>query len=161
MGYMTRAQMQRESGRSRADVDRLLALGLPHEHTGVGRGSEIRIPRDKALAWFAAFVLDARADPESTPDFTSERTRLAKEQADKLQLENAVARGELLPAREVAKADEIIFAGIRDRVMAVQSVAPLLCDAALKDDEQGLRPILREALTSALENVGSAELVEA
>ena len=43
---------------------------------------------------------------------------------------------------------------------AVQSVAPLLCDAALKDGERALRPILREALTSALEDVGSAQLAE-
>jgi hypothetical protein len=42
-------------------------------------------------------------------------------------------------------------------VMTVQSVAPLLCDAALKDGERAVRPILREALASALEDIGSAE----
>jgi hypothetical protein len=71
-----------------------------------------------------------------------------------------LARKELLRAEDVAKADEILFAGIRDRVMAVQSVAPLLCDAALKDGEWSVRPILREALVSALEDVGSADLAQ-
>jgi phage terminase Nu1 subunit (DNA packaging protein) len=93
-------------------------------------------------------------------DLNAERARLAKEQADKTELENQLARKELLPAAEVAKADEVIFAGLRDRVMAVQSVAPLLCDAALKDGERAVRPILREALTSALEDIGSAQLAE-
>ena len=86
---------------------------------------------------------------------------MAKEQADKLDLENKLARGELLRAEDVLKADEVVFSGLRDRVMQVQSVAPLLCDAALKDGERAVRPLLREALASALEDVGSAELVEA
>jgi phage terminase Nu1 subunit (DNA packaging protein) len=99
-------------------------------------------------------------DEHVTLDLNAERARLAKEQADKTELENQLARKELLPAAEVAKADEVIFAGLRDRVMAVQSVAPLLCDAALKDGERAVRPILREALASALEDIGSAGVAE-
>jgi hypothetical protein len=35
MAYWTRPALQRESGRSRGDIDRLLALGLPYEQVGV------------------------------------------------------------------------------------------------------------------------------
>ena len=95
---------------------------------------------------------------EAGPDAAGDKVRLIKAKADLMSMEAARASRELLPAAEVAKADEVIFAGLRDRVMAVQSVAPLLCDAALKDGERAVRPILREALTSALEDIGSAEV---
>jgi hypothetical protein len=58
---MTRAELQRALGRTRAYVDALLAEGLPHETVGSGRGATIRIPRDQALAWLAA-----RGEAEST-----------------------------------------------------------------------------------------------
>jgi hypothetical protein len=102
------------------------------------------------------------AEPKGDPDYNRERTRLAKAQADKTEMENAVARRELLPAEDVAAADEIIFAGLRDRVLQVASVAPLLHDAAVS--EAGLpkvRELLRQALVDALEDVGTAELVPA
>lgn len=51
--WMTRAELQRALGRSRAVVDQLLAEGLPHETVGSGRGATIRIPRDRAMAWLA------------------------------------------------------------------------------------------------------------
>jgi hypothetical protein len=79
MPYWTRASLQCETGRSRAEVDRLIALGLPHEQVGRGRGGEIRIPREKAMAWLAGFVLDAAADEpsgSSSPDLVRERARL-------------------------------------------------------------------------------------
>jgi phage terminase Nu1 subunit (DNA packaging protein) len=161
MSYWTKSALARDSGLTIYQVEKLLGLGLPHVVSGQGRSAELRIDKRAALAWFGAFALDARADPESTPDFTRQKTRLAKEQADKVALENATARGELLPAAEVAKADEIIFTALRDRVMQVESAAPLLCDAALKDGERAMRPLLRSALRDALEDVGSAELVEA
>jgi hypothetical protein len=65
VGYLTRAAFMRETGRSRSDVDRLLAAGLPHKVVGQGRGSEIQIPRDKAMAWLADRALDGKATPAS------------------------------------------------------------------------------------------------
>jgi hypothetical protein len=62
MGHLTRAAFQRETGKSRAEVDRLLAAGLPHTVVGNGRGSEIRIDRAKAMAWLAGRTLDGKAE---------------------------------------------------------------------------------------------------
>jgi hypothetical protein len=68
VGYMTRAQMQRETGRSRREVDELLSAGMPHTVVGVGRGSEIRIDRAKAMAWLATRALDGgKAKPAGRP----------------------------------------------------------------------------------------------
>jgi phage terminase Nu1 subunit (DNA packaging protein) len=161
MSFLTRAALMRESGRSLHEVDKLLALGLPHERIGNGRGAEIRIPRGKALAWLTAFVLDARSDLENNPELAREKARLTKEQADAAAMANAKARGELLRAEDVLKADEVIFAALRDRVMHVSSVTPLLCDLAQKGEQAEARAVLRQALRDALEEVGTAELVPA
>jgi phage terminase Nu1 subunit (DNA packaging protein) len=162
MGYLSRAAFARESGRNCGEVDRLLGLGLPHEVVGNGRGSEIRIPLGSALSWLAGFVLDARDEPGggSSPELTRERARLAKEQADKVALENAVARGELLPAAEVAKVDEVVFTALRDRVLQVESTATVLCDLAVAGKPGEARALLRQAPRDALEDLGSAELVQ-
>jgi phage terminase Nu1 subunit (DNA packaging protein) len=137
--------------------------GMPIAEHPTGRGTDYVVFMGDVIRWIVEQELRAvghEPDEHVTLDLNAERARLAKEQADKTELENALARKEPLPAAEVAKADEIVFAGLRDRVMAVQSVAPLLCDAALKDGERAVRPILREALASALEDIGSAQLAE-
>jgi hypothetical protein len=71
VGYLTRAAFQRETGRSRREVDELLTAGLPHEVVGNGRGSEIRIDRAKAMAWLATRALNggkgAPRPPAKTP----------------------------------------------------------------------------------------------
>jgi hypothetical protein len=102
----------------------------------------------------------AMAEPKGDLDYNRERTRLAREQADKLALENAVARGELLPAAEVAKADEVVFTALRDRVPHVESVTPVMCDLAVVGKPGEARQVLRQALRDALEDVGSSILVE-
>jgi phage terminase Nu1 subunit (DNA packaging protein) len=141
--------------------DRAVRDGMPVAERPSGRGTDYVVFMGDVIRWIVEQELRAAGhepDEHVKLDLNAERARLAKEQADKTELENRLARKELLPAAEVAKADEIVFAGLRDRVMAVQSVAPLLCDAALKDGERAVRPILREALTSALEDIGSAEV---
>jgi phage terminase Nu1 subunit (DNA packaging protein) len=160
--YLTRSGLMRATGRSRREIDALLSAGLPHQVTGQGRGSEIQVDADQAMAWLVSRVLDGTGtEPGGSPELIRERTRLAKAQADKTELENATARKELLPAAEVARADEVIFAALRDRVLHVASVAPLLVDAAASDGLPKVRELLRQALVDALEEVGSAELVPA
>ena len=143
--------------------DKNVGDGMPVAEHPNGRHTDYVVFMGDVIRWIVEQELRAAGhepDEHVKLDLNAERARLAKEQADKTELENQLARKELLPAAEVAKADEVIFAGLRDRVMAVQSVAPLLCDAALKDGERALRPILREALASALEDIGSAQLAE-
>jgi phage terminase Nu1 subunit (DNA packaging protein) len=145
------------------DFDKAVREGMPVAERPSGRGTDYVVFMGDVIRWIVEQELKAAGhDPSEVKklDLNEERARLAKEQADKLDLENKLARGELLRAEDVLKADEVVFAGLRDRIMAVQSVVPMLCDAALKDGERAMRPILREALTSALEDVGTAELVE-
>jgi hypothetical protein len=91
-------------------------------------------------------------------DLNAERARLAKEQADKTQMENELARGELVRASEVAKSDEIIYTALRDRIMGIVSIAPVLKDVALTSGVAGVREQLRISIADALENVGTKQL---
>ena len=143
--------------------DKAVRDGMPVAERPTSRQTDYVVFMGDVIRWVVEQELrSAGHEPgeKVALDLTTERARLAKEQADKTQLENKLARGELLRAEDVLKADEVVFAGLRDRVMQVESVVPMLCDAALKDGERAVRPILRDALTSALEDVGSAELVE-
>jgi phage terminase Nu1 subunit (DNA packaging protein) len=142
--------------------DKAMRDGMKVAEHPTGRGTDYVVFMGDVIRWIVEQELKAAGHEPSEVvklDLNAERARLAKEQADKLDLENKLARGELLRAEDVLKADEIIFTALRDRVMQVQSVVPLLCDAALKDGERAVRPLLREALVGALEDVGSAELV--
>jgi phage terminase Nu1 subunit (DNA packaging protein) len=141
--------------------DNAVRDGMPVAERPSGRGTDWIVFMGDVIRWIVEREVRALGlEPVQKLDLNEERARLAKEQADKTELENKLARGELLPAAEVAKADEVIFAALRDRIMAVQSVVPLLHDAALKDGERAMRPVLRDALVSALEDVGSVELRE-
>ena len=87
-------------------------------------------------------------DGAVTPDIASERARLTREQADKMAMENAKARGELIPTPLVQKSIERAFSAFGSRIDAIpRKAVPRLkgCsgDAAR---EKVLREMIREAL---------------
>jgi phage terminase Nu1 subunit (DNA packaging protein) len=153
---LTRAAFQRATGRTRAEIDRLLAAGLPHHTTGNGRAAEINIPVEKALAWMAGVMLDGS---DASPNLAAARAHLAQAQEELTRLRLAKERGELVSAAEVQAADAIVFTALRDRIRGVTSCVPLLHQAALDGGELAMKPLLLAALDEALEQIGTAELV--
>ncbi len=98
----------------------------------------IRYLRDRSIGKDGAVI----------PDIASERARLTREQADKMAMENAKARGELIPTPLVQKSIERAFSAFGSRIDAVpRKAVPRLkgCsgDAAR---EKVLRELIREAL---------------
>lgn len=84
-------------------------------------------------------------------DLTAERARVAKEQADQLEMKNAKERGELLPRDDVHMAVTESFTRVRAKLLALPSkVAPMAF---------GLGSIaeLKDAITRAI-NEALAEL---
>ena len=87
-------------------------------------------------------------DGEQSSDIASERARLTREQADKMAMENAKSRNELIPAPLVQKSIERAFSAFGSRIDAIpRKAVPRLkgCsgDAAR---EKLLRELIREAL---------------
>jgi phage terminase Nu1 subunit (DNA packaging protein) len=150
-------------GWTSSQFDNAVRSGMPVVDRPSGRGTDWVVFMGDAVEWEVECALKAAGHEPSEVvklDLNAERARLAKEQADKTALDNALARGELVRASVVTRIYETVFAALRDRVMAVRSKAPILRDAALKDGVAGVRAILDSELAEALNDVGSIELVE-
>lgn len=63
----------------------------------------------------------ASARGGSSAGLTAQRERIAREQADKLEMQNAAARRELLPAKQVADEWASILRLVRSRMLATPS----------------------------------------
>ena len=81
----------------------------------------------RAYCAHAREIAAGRASQDGELDIVAERARLAKEQADKLEMENATSRGELLPRAEVVSALQAVFARCRARLLSLPTkLAPLI-----------------------------------
>jgi phage terminase Nu1 subunit (DNA packaging protein) len=85
---------------------------------------------------------------ENAPDLTAERTRLAREQADRIALQNEVQRGTLIDASEAGArwADEIVK--LRARLLAVPGDVALSLPHLTKHDLSEIDRALRDAMTA-------------
>lgn len=81
-------------------------------------------------------------------DYNAERTRKEAAQADKIEMENAVARGELVPAADVEKGWTDILSRVKTRMMQV----PYTCAMVISGmtDMAQIQEVIREAVRDAL-----------
>ena len=134
-----------------------LATELGHDQRTIGAALATTPPdgdkeyRGKShKAWFmrtAIAAISARNGGEGI-DLKAEQARKAKEEADKLEMQNALMRGELLPAQEVNAAVQSSFARVRARLLALPNkVAPVVLGLdGLPDIQEKLMVSVREAL---------------
>ena len=92
-------------------------------------------------------------DGEQSSDIASERARLTREQADKMAMENATARRELIPAPLVQKSIERVFAAFKARIEAIPRKAIPQMKGA--DGDAGREKVLREISRDALNELTS------
>jgi len=93
--------------------------------------------------WDSAAALDAiyiGGTDQDKLDLSAERARLAKEQADKCELENAERRKELLPAESVKKRIVDIITSAKTRLSGMPAKV-----SALTDDLDERRRIFAES----------------
>ena len=120
------------------------------------RGHAVHLGHDAydLEATVTAYVLHLRGiaagwgDAEKAASLTTERARLAKEQADAQALKNAVMRGEFVPCSEVERAWGDILRGLRSRLLAVPSrlrqTVPHLTTSDVTLIDRELRDALQE-----------------
>jgi phage terminase Nu1 subunit (DNA packaging protein) len=139
--------------------DKAVRDGMKVAEHPTGRGTDYVVFMGDVIRWIVEQELRAAGHEPSEVvklDLNAERARLAKEQADKTAMDNALARGELVRVSDVEKADEVVYTTLRDRIMSVRSESPRIRDAAIKDGVPGVRQILEEALSDALMGIGKA-----
>jgi hypothetical protein len=104
---------------SPAAIDGWLRRGMPTRADG-------RFSLQAAIAWRRERDQEGRGHSLDSPgSLQAERTRLAKEQADKLELENAILRKEHVHVDDAAEVLGSVITAIRSKIMALpKKVAP-------------------------------------
>jgi phage terminase Nu1 subunit (DNA packaging protein) len=160
--HMSRNGFQRATGRPRHEVERLLAMGLPHETVGSGRGLTVQIDVRRALAWFASRLLDGDPDEAGGLDLNAERARLAKEQADHAALKNAMLRGELLDANDVVAGWQDATARARSLLLGLPpACADEVTLLARSGGPRAVRDFLADRIHDALTELANTDDLDA
>jgi phage terminase Nu1 subunit (DNA packaging protein) len=90
-------------GWTKHTFDKHVRDGMPVEGRPTSRGGDYVVQTGDVHRWPVKRAVErAGGDVGDDLDLNAERARLAREQADGQAIKNAVARGELLPAEEVA-----------------------------------------------------------
>jgi phage terminase Nu1 subunit (DNA packaging protein) len=133
-------------------VHQLKAEGLPT----VGRGQYELGP---CMAWYIRYLqaaLEKRGpniNPD-TPDLLAEKTRLAREQGDKIALENAIKRQQLVYAEDVQQIWSDHISHAKSKILVIPSkLAPQLVNI---DNANVIAGKLRDELDAALAELASA-----
>lgn len=117
-----------------------------------------RFDMPASVATYCAHLREVASGNTASPDLTAERTRLAKEQADRISIENERSRGTLIVAEEAGArwADEIVK--LRARLLAVPGQVALVIPQLSAFELQQVDRVLREAMSDvAGEEDASAE----
>jgi len=138
-------------------VHQLKAEGLPT----VGRGQYELGP---CMAWYIRYLQAAlekrgpNVNPD-TPDLLAEKTRLAREQGDKLSIENSIKRGELVYVSDVISAWADHISSCRAKLLGLPTkIAPQLVNQTNANAIAGkLRDEIDTALTELSESADNYE----
>lgn len=144
-GLMTVSGLSVLTGKSRRKVTERLTTLEP---------VEVERQKNRVIRWY----LPADALPMiyriagSHLDLTDERARLAKEQADKTEMDNAVRRGELVEVETVRIAVGTSIQNAKTRLLSIPSaLAKYLENKSATDIESQLSDAIHESLTELAE----------
>lgn len=142
--HVTQAEFGDLIGVTQSAVSDLVRRGV------IQREGKGRIPVASALLAYCAHMRGIAAGHTSDDgdlDLTAERARKAKEEADRLEMENALRRRQLLDRADVDAAMSGAFARVRARLLNVPSkIAPVVAPSAPAEAEAAIRDVLYEAL---------------
>lgn len=122
---------------------------MPIVHRAERRGQSNQYDTAAVIDWLIArSISKAGGSPDSSLDLTTERARLASEQADKTALDNALTRGDLVSAANVQIVWVRLAAEVKTRLLALPTrLAPLVTGCTRVPDSEA---ILREGVHDVL-----------
>jgi phage terminase Nu1 subunit (DNA packaging protein) len=92
-------------------------------------------------------------------NLTDERARLAKEQADAKEMENAITRGELVYIEDVAKRVEVALSNVKTKLLAVPT--KVAAEAAAADDAKEVQALIERHIIEALNELAGINEADA
>jgi phage terminase Nu1 subunit (DNA packaging protein) len=136
---VNQVELSQIMGVSKQTISAWQEQGLPVAIQGV-RGQSHSYDTAKVIRWYAARV-SGKAEE-------TQKDRLSRVQADRIELEMAVSNGELIPAAEIEPVWAGLAIAVRQSMLAIPSgLAPLL---AQTDGEDEMRDLLQTAIEDAL-----------
>ncbi len=149
-----RAAVAKHFGVHPQTVSEWTADGCPVAARGRGAGHGHRYDVAAIRAWRRA-VEKARRDA-GTLSLDAERAALAKVQRERVEIQNAARRGELLEVERVRSIVGELFAAIRGNLLAIPaSTAESIAGAARDGGPRAVERALREAITGALRELST------
>ena len=144
------------------------------EHLGLSRNSVSEMIRERKLPSYPTGKVDIDecrllyidrlrmqaagrlGDGDGDLDLTEERARKAKHEADRIEMQNAVTRGDLLPREDVDAAVMGAFARVRARVIGLPTkVAPMVVGMEVPAE---IEVVVRKAVNEALKELAETNV---
>lgn len=154
---VNRAGLADVLGRSENTITNWLSEGMPRVSAGVVRGKSDEYDTAEVIRWLVARESGSNAIGEDGEviSFEAERARLTKEQADKVAMDNAVKRGDLMSVTEVAKHWAGLVVNAKTRLLSIPTkAAPLVIGAR---SLPVAREIIERFVVEALNELVSAD----
>jgi excisionase family DNA binding protein len=111
-----------------------------------GRG---RLDVPASVATYCGHLRDAASGKSAGPNLTDERTRLAKEQADRMAIENEKNRGNLIDAKEAESRWAGEMVSLRARFLAIKTSAAMKLPHLTPHELAVIDQIVRDAMAKA------------
>lgn len=122
-----------------------------------GRGFDLKASVT-AYCGYIREIAAGRSNGEDGLDLVAERARLAKEQADALEMKNALTRGEMLRREDVDAAVHGAFARVRARLISVPvKLAPVVMAIETPSEAQAA---IRDAIYEALRELSETSVAD-
>lgn len=141
---------------SRQNAYDLVARGVIPDASG--KDHDLDAARESYVLHLRSIAGNRSGNPQTDLDLNEERARKAKEEADKLEMQNALLRGELLQREDVNTAVVGAFARVRARMIGVPSkIAPLV---ATVDNPAEIEGTIRKAIYEALKELAETSVTD-
>lgn len=141
-------------GVSTKTVTRWREEGMPRRSAGAA-GMEDEYDTAEVIRWMIARETGSKDEDGNVIVFEAERARLTKEQADKVAMDNAVKRGDLMSVTEVAKHWAGLVVNAKTRLLSIPTkAAPLVIGAR---SLPVAREIIERFVVEALNELVSAD----
>lgn len=119
----------------------------------IPKGERGRYPLAPAIAGYVTWLQKKVSGETDSVDLTTQRARLAKEQADKTAMENAQLRGVLVHADDVIATWTTCAAAMRARMLAAPTKVAPMARAAATDAEAAA--VIEAEVVEALEELSA------
>lgn len=152
--YVNKSELAEILGKSERTLTTWQKNGMPISVDGGGRGYANTYDTAEVIDWLLRNELEKHLNTDQQVlDYDYERARLTHNQANKVEMENAVMRGDLIPAELVEDVQNDMIGRARARLLAIPTKAApqLISELDIGEVQDILKKLVYEALRELAE----------